>query len=448
MKTSGGHYKGAGIAVIGAQFGDEGKGKIVDTLAEKADIIVRYQGGANAGHTIKHAGSEFIVHLLPSGVVRRKRSLISAGVVLDPYQLEKELEQFAAKSLAITNEILGISPATQIVLPWYQQLDRASATSKAIGTTGRGIGQSYQMKATRVGLQFEELFHPAQILEKRLQQIAGHLKTQEGQAANLEPLQTTLQGLQALAPKLKPYMTDVSLEVHNALVEGKTVIFEGAQGTHLDLNHGTYPDVTSSHPITGGAMVGVGIGPQAITQVHMIAKAYTTRVGSGPFPTELDNPLGDAIREAGHEYGATTGRPRRIGYLDLPMLRTSARLNGATFIHITKADVLGGMGPLKIATAYRQPDGTTSQEFPPSRTGLQTCTPEYAQAPAIPKLTSQEWARIVQECNSGDANSLPAPLKELAELIQAHTGVPVASISVGAGREDIVWTGSYLASTS
>jgi adenylosuccinate synthase len=432
-------YKGTGIAIIGAQFGDEGKGKIVDTLAEKADLVVRYQGGANAGHTIKHAGKEFILHLLPSGVVRKKRSLIGAGVVLDPHQLMRELEQFQAQGTQITPQILGISPATHIVLPWYQQLDQASATSKAIGTTGKGIGQAYQMKSARVGLQFEELLQSKEHLQKRLEQITGHLKTQESHSLALQPLQSVLQELLNLSPKLKPYLTDVSLEVHQALLEGKTVIFESAQGTHLDLDHGTYPDLTSSNPVTGGALTGIGIGPQAITQVHLVAKAYTTRVGSGPFPTELFDETGNLIRETGKEYGATTGRPRRTGWLDLPMLKTSARLNGATSIHLTKADILAGIGPMKIAESYTLPNGKTTQEFPITKTYLQAATPNYKELPALPAHTKEEWEAVTHKGKTEGFTALPHQLQTLVKLVEEHTQTPVASVSVGPGREDIIW---------
>ena len=427
--------------VVGAQFGDEGKGKLVDVMAEKADLVVRYQGGANAGHTIVAGGVTYKLHLLPAGVVRGKRSLIGAGVVLDPRVLEKELADLEAAGKRITPEGLGIDFRTQVVLPWHSALDAARSANKAIGTTGRGIGPAYEDAVARTGITFAEFVRP-QVLKERLAVVAEGKQKQlqllgssglDGKAIEAEYVE--------LGRKFAVFAADVSHELAVAMAADKTVLFEGAQGTHLDRSFGTYPFVTSSSTIAGGACVGAGVPPSAIGEVHGIAKAYTTRVGNGPFPTELKDAVGERICEKGHEYGTTTGRKRRVGWLDIPLLRRSHELNGFSCVHLTKLDVLEGLSEIKIAVGYKLEDGTVAGLFPPTVREMELAGPQYVAVSGFEEIGEEKWREIAMLGKEKAFGALPQKALDYVMKVQELLAVPIASVSIGPERESIIWAG-------
>jgi len=433
--------KGSGEAtvIVGAQWGDEGKGKIIDALVPKFDLVVRYQGGNNAGHTVVVGTEKFKMHLLPSGVVRKKRNLIGAGVVVDPRVLKQEIDSLAQKGVRIDEKILGIDFRAHVIFPWHNALDAARDAKKGIGTTGRGIGPAYEDRAARSGTRFEE-FVDAKVLEKRVKEgweaKAKAVKMLEGPA--IPAAEETIKEYAALSHFLAPFACDASLEINNALEKGRRVLFEGAQGTFLDNDFGTYPYVTSSHPIAGGACTGAGVGPKSITSVEGVAKAYTTRVGSGPFPTELSDGIGSAIREKGAEYGTTTGRPRRVGWLDIPMLRYADYLNGFTGIHLTKLDVLGGLDVLKICTQY-EINGKRTNYFPVKADEITGAKPVYVQLQGFPGLPPVEWRKIAKEGEKKGFAALPNEAKVYVEKVGQLVGVPILSVSVGPERSEIIW---------
>lgn len=418
----------ANMVIVGTQWGDEGKGKIVDLLAEFADVVVRFQGGNNAGHTMVVAGEQFISHLVPSGILQNKRCLIGNGLVVDPVVLTKELDYLAQKGVDVGPERLQISERAQVIMPYHQALDLARERKKGdqkIGTTGRGIGPCYEDKASRHGIRFAELIDPAVFAQKVRQECEEknfHLKNFLG-ADPVDPA-AIIDSYSPLAERLAPHVTNVSVVLDQAAQSGQQVLFEGAQGTHLDIDHGTYPFVTSSNTVSGNACSGAGVGPKFITGVIGIVKAYTTRVGGGPFPTELFDEVGEQIQKTGAEFGATTGRKRRCGWLDMVLLRNAARLNSLTGLAITKLDVLGGLETLKICTAY-DCDGQTLEAFPASLKQLARCQPIYEELPG--------WGEDISGARTWD--DLPpnaqAYLKRLSELL----GIPVQIISVGPGRE-------------
>jgi adenylosuccinate synthase len=427
--------------VVGAQFGDEGKGKIVDVMAGGMDLIVRYQGGANAGHTIVADGVTYKLHLIPTGVVRGKRSLIGAGVVLDPAALAQELEGLAAGGKEITPAGLGIDFRTHVVLPWHAAIDVARQANKAIGTTGRGIGPAYEDAVARTGITFSD-FVQASVLRERLAVIADGKQKQLQLLGGHGPdaAQVEAEFLE-LAARLAPFACDVSHELSVAMASGKAVLFEGAQGTHLDRNFGTYPFVTSSSTTSGGACVGAGVPPSAIGEVHGIAKAYTTRVGSGPFPTELMDATGERICEKGREYGTTTGRKRRVGWLDVPMLRRSHELNGFTHIHLTKLDVLEGLPELKIAVGYRLADGTQTDLLPATVKEMDSATPQFISVPGFEEIGEAGWKLVAQEGIAKGFAALPEKARQYVEKVEKLVGVRIASASIGPERESIIWAG-------
>jgi adenylosuccinate synthase len=367
------------IVIVGAQWGDEGKGKITDYLARTADVVVRYQGGNNAGHTVVVMDQEYKLHLIPSGILyKEKQCMIGNGVVIDPEILIKELDYLQGRGIDTGN--LRISGGAHLIFPYHKMLDAADEDRKGdnkIGTTRRGIGPAYMDKSARIGIRLIDLLDKEVFSEMLARNLAekNHILDR---VYGLPPLEKEelLENYLRYAEIIRPYLADTSLLIHEAIKEGKKVLFEGAQGTLLDIDFGTYPFVTSSHPIAGGACIGAGVGPTKIDRVIGVAKAYTTRVGSGPFPAELLDETGEYIREQGREYGTTTGRPRRCGWFDAVILRYAVRLSGLDSIAFTKMDVLTGLEKILICNGYRY-KGELLKEFPQTLTVLSKCEPVY-----------------------------------------------------------------------
>ena len=420
------------VVIVGTQWGDEGKGKVVDRLAARADLIVRFQGGNNAGHTLVVNGEQTICHLIPSGILHQgKKCLIGNGVVVDPEVLLEEIENLTDKGVTIAPANLSLSEKAHIIMPYHKAMDHAREKAKGkekIGTTGRGIGPCYEDKAGRVGIRAVDLFDPDLLKEK----IEGNLKeknfylTQFFNAKALDANQIFDRYCE-MAKILRPFIRNTSLMVDLAAKEGKKILFEGAQGTHLDIDHGTYPFVTSSNPVAGSACAGVGVGPDKLHHVVGIVKAYTTRVGSGPFATELLDDTGDYIQEKGSEFGATTGRRRRCGWLDLVMIRDSVRLNGLTSLSITKLDVLTGLDTLKICVAYEL-EGKRIEATPASLKELAQCRPVFEELPG--------WKDEIASAKT--LNQLPAETTNYLNVIEEKTGVPISILSVGPMRDQTI----------
>ncbi|MHB9143995.1 MAG: adenylosuccinate synthase [Symbiobacteriia bacterium] len=418
------------VAVVGAQWGDEGKGKIVDFLAERADLVVRYQGGNNAGHTVVVRDQEYKLHLIPSGVFYPgKVCVIGNGVVLDPAVLAHELDYVAEQG--VTEPQLRISPAAHVIMPYHIRLDEADEDRKGknkIGTTRRGIGPCYMDKFARVGIRVDDLLDPPrflELLERNLAEKNPLLEKVYGVAGF--KLDEIAEPYLAHAERIRPFVADTVTIINEAIEAGKNVLFEGAQGTLLDIDFGTYPYVTSSHPIAGGACVGAGVGPNRIETVIGVVKAYTTRVGDGPFPTELLEETGSWLRERGHEYGTTTGRPRRVGWLDTVILRYAARLSGLTGLAITRLDTLGGLDTLRICTGYKV-DGKVVRDFPQSLKTLAQCEPVYEELPG--------WQEDISDLTSYD--DLPAAASAYLQRIRELTGLELALVSIGRNRTQTV----------
>ena len=420
------------VVVVGTQWGDEGKGKVVDLLTAGADVVVRYQGGNNAGHTLVVNGTQTICHLIPSGILHaNKTCLIGNGVVVDPEVLLEEMDTLRKQGVSVGPGNLGVSEKAHLILPYHKALDAAREEAKGnqkIGTTGRGIGPAYEDKAGRTGIRAVDLLEPATLEEK----IRSNLEEKNFLLESFlkaEPLafQPMFDRYLVMGEALKPYVTDVSLAIDRAGREGRNVLFEGAQGTHLDLDHGTYPFVTSSNPIAGGACAGAGVGPGRLHHVNGIVKAYTTRVGSGPFTTELTDAIGDALQSRGAEFGATTGRRRRCGWLDLVMLQDSIRLNGLDSLSITKLDVLTGIDPLRLCVGYEL-DGQTVESRPSSLERLARCTPVYEEVPG--------WNQEISSARTLD--DLPPETRAYLDRIEEIAGVPIVLVSVGARREETI----------
>lgn len=419
------------IVIVGMQWGDEGKGKIVDLLAAFADIVVRFQGGNNAGHTMVVNGEQFISHLIPSGILQGKTCFIGNGLVVDPEVLLEEIDYLNNLGIDVGPDKLKISAKAHIIMPYHKQIDLAREKQqgdKKIGTTGRGIGPAYEDKASRKGIRFVELIDQ-DIFSERVQDILEEKNFYLKNYLLVETLDadTIIDQYNTYAQKLAPRVTDISVEIHQAIQSDQQILFEGAQGTHLDIDHGTYPYVTSSNTVSGNACCGAGIGPKEITGVIGIAKAYTTRVGRGPFPTELFDETGDAIQEKGAEFGATTGRRRRCGWLDLVLLRNSMRLNGLTGIVITKLDVLGGLESLKICTAYAY-DETIIHDFPASLKVLGACKPIYETLPG--------WSEDISGLRRFE--DLPPNAQNYLKRIEALLEIHIPIISVGPGRDETI----------
>jgi adenylosuccinate synthase len=445
-----------GVVIVGAQWGDEGKGKITDLLAERAAVIVRFQGGNNAGHTIVRDGEEFKFHLVPSGILHAEKTcVIGNGVVVDPRVLLGEIDGLKRAGVGVGN--LRISANAHLIMPYHVLLDTAGETKlgkNSIGTTRRGIGPAYADKALRLGIRVQDLLdekilrtkiraalEPKQqalrelaVQRRKQRKEAGEDSKLAAEAAGSVPdprldVHTMVEEHVSYGHRLEPHIADTARLCWEALDGGETVIFEGAQAALLDLDHGTYPFVTSSNPIAGAATVGAGVGPTDITEVWGIAKAYATRVGAGPFPTELEDETGERIVERGHEFGTTTGRRRRAGWMDLVALRYAVRLNRMDSLAITKLDVLSGIGPLRVAVRYRSKEGAVLDSFPYHQSILHSATPEYEELPGFDEE--------IGECR--EEADLPAGAREYLRYIAEFVGVPIRLVGVGPARDQVVW---------
>ena len=415
--------------VVGCQWGDEGKGKIVDVLAESADIVARYQGGANAGHTVHVHGDEFILHQIPSGILHPgKRCLLGNGVVLDLPKFFAEYDALVERGIELEGRI-GISQRAHLLLPYHRALDHAAEVRarEKIGTTGQGIGPAYVSKSGRRGVRVTDLGNASR-LERLVERAMGDAleELEVGRFAATE-LEARVWAALALAGRTLPLATDTGLEVVQALAAGRSVLMEGAQGTALDLDHGTYPFVTSSNTTAAAAATGLGVGPTAISAVLGVVKAYTTRVGNGPLPTEFDEEMGERVRELGGEFGATTGRPRRCGWFDAVQARYAARVNGLTSLAVTKLDVLDSLDEIRIATGYRV-DGDIATEFPADTWSLSRVEPVLERHPG--------WRAPTTEAR--DIADLPVEARSYLDRLQELTGVPIEIVSVGSRREQII----------
>ena len=419
--------------VVGSQFGDEGKGKIIDFLADHADVVVRFQGGANAGHTVQVGDELYAFHLLPSGVLRRRTmNLIGGGVVVEPGQLLQEIEATRARGHPVTN--LRISDRAHVVMPYHKVIDGLEEKLKGslgAGTTLRGIGPAFEDKVGRFGIRMCDLVDP-EVLRAKLEKIVP-IKQRlieaygGGDRVDLDSLYREQVGY---GERLAPFVIDTSDWLDAAIKRKKRILFEGAQGTHLCIDHGIYPFGTSSDCVAGAASVGAGVGPQHLTDIVGVTKAFTSRVGTGPFPTEVDGPIAEHLRErGGGEYGTTTHRPRRVGWLDLVMLRMSVRVNGMTGLAVTKLDVLGGLDRIKVCVGYRH-KGKAIKDFPASMRVLSECEPTYREFRGWPDLAETEWISLAKK----GKRALPAAVRAYLAFIEAQLGVPVRIVSVGRPR--------------
>jgi adenylosuccinate synthase len=416
------------VVVVGAQWGDEGKGKLVDVLAERADLVVRYQGGANAGHTVVIGDTQFILRQIPSGILHpRVTCVVGNGVVLDPETFFGELDQLGERGIDVTGRIF-VSDRAHLVLPYHKLLDVASEKSQKIGTTGRGIGPAYEDKYGRRGVRVTDLRRldcARALLVDRVER-ANRLLEMMGSSDRVS-VETHVALLERLAPRLLPLTADAGLMVYRAVRDGKRVLLEGAQGSLLDVDHGTYPYVTSSNTTSGGAAVGAGIGPTLIHGVLGVVKAYTTRVGNGPLPTEAESPYGERLRELGGEFGAVTGRPRRCGWFDATVVRYAARVNGLTGLAVTKLDVLDSFAEIPVCTGY-QLDGDRCDEMPAEVEALGRVRPVYERLPG--------WGRPTGAARK--LTDLPSEARAYLDRLQALSGVPARYVSVGTRRDQII----------
>jgi adenylosuccinate synthase len=419
------------VVVVGAQWGDEGKGKVVDIYAREAEAVVRFQGGNNAGHTLVVEGEKIILHLIPSGILHESTvCCIGNGVVVDPGVLLEEIAELRSRDKFPADESLLVSDTAHVILPCHKSIDtarEACAGSRKIGTTGRGIGPCYEDKASRRGIRVGDLLHPAALAEK----VRALLQERNALLAHLEAEphdpEQMIDELAAQGERLRVHVCDVTARLHDWINAGKNLLFEGAQGTMLDVDHGTYPFVTSSNTLAGAACTGTGVGPRDLDAVIGITKAYATRVGSGPFPSELDDAVGEKLRETGAEFGATTGRPRRCGWIDLVALRSACRANGLTGLAVTKLDVLQGLEEVKLCVAYRL-GGSTIERVPRRAEELALCEPVYETLPG--------WSEDIRQARSLD--DLPANVRGLLDFVSGATGCPVVLASVGPGRDETV----------
>jgi adenylosuccinate synthase len=421
------------VVVVGAQWGDEGKGKVVDLLTERAQVVARWGGGANAGHTLVVAGKKYVTHLIPSGVLRPGVTcVLGEGMVIDPRTLLEEMRTFQAAGLLAAPSDLVIAGRAHVVLPHHREIDaRREAKPNAIGSTKRGIGPTYESKASRTGVRVDDLIDPSRFrraLERNVQSIAAHLREL---GAPMPDVDAVVAEYAAVGAVIKPFVRDASRFLHDQIRAGKNVLFEGAQGVLLDLDHGTYPFVTSSSTTAGGACAALGIGPTLINEVVGICKAYATRVGNGPFPTELGDATGERLRQVGAEFGATTGRPRRCGWLDLPALRLAARLSGIQHIALTKLDVLAGLDVVKLCVGYKL-RGEILDEMPVDAEELAASTPVYEEFPG--------WTVPAGQPTATSLRALPVNAQRYIERISELTGLPFSLVSVGPGREETIIT--------
>jgi adenylosuccinate synthase len=423
------------IVLVGAQWGDEGKGKATDLLGDTVDYVVRYQGGNNAGHTVVIGSEKYALHLLPSGILSPNVvPVIGNGVVIDPAVLLEEIRGLDARG--INTSKLVISTNAHLITPYHRTIDKVSERflgKSKIGTTGRGIGPAYADKISRIGIRVQDLFDRS-ILEQKLEGALNDKNQVLTKVFNRKNMSVTeiLEEYLAYAEILRPYVADTSLLLDKALKAGKTVLLEGSQGTLLDVDHGTYPFVTSSNPTAGGACTGSGIGPKAITRVIGIVKAYTTRVGSGPFPTELLDDDGDKLRTIGHEYGTTTGRNRRCGWYDAPIARYAVRINGLTDFFLTKLDVLTGWEKIPVCVAY-DVDGTRHDELPASQTDFHHAKPIYEYLPG--------WKEDISKART--LSDLPKNAQDYVKYLEEISGAPMSAIGVGPGRDETIVTSFF-----
>jgi adenylosuccinate synthase len=411
--------------IVGAQWGDEGKGKIVDLLAQDSDVVCRYNGGPNAGHTIVAEGETYKLRHMPSGILWGKECVIGAGCVVDPGVFVEELDDFERRGLS--TELVRLSGEAHVIMPWHLAIDQASERRLGklqIGTTRRGIGPAYADKAYRLGIRLQDLFDP-KILRQKIEVALSEKNVWLERVYGVQPIE--LEALAAryegYAQRLRPHLADTSLLVDRALRDGKHVLLEGAHGTLLDIDHGTYPFVTSSPTIAGGACTGIGIGPTRIESVIGVAKAYVTRVGAGPFPTEIEGPGQDRVRELGGEFGTVTGRERRCGWLDLVALRYSVRLNGITSVALTKLDVLSAFSELPVSTRYELRDGTRTADFPAHQSDFHAARPVYVVLPG--------WEEPLD-------GGLPDAARRYVEFVEHELGVEVSWVGTGAERERVL----------
>lgn len=421
------------VAVVGTQWGDEGKGKIVDLYTEQADVVARFQGGNNAGHTLVVKGRKTILHLIPSGILHdHKICVIGNGVVFDPKVFLEEVQELSEGGLFPSSTRLYVSEKAHVIMPYHRSIDQARearSAGKKIGTTGRGIGPAYEDKVARTGIRVVDLYETKSFLEKlrrSLEEKNFLLKNYFG----VEPVdaQAVADEYLAFAEKIKPYVADTSLILDREIKKGKKILFEGAQGCHLDIDHGTYPYVTSSNTVSGNAACGSGIGPGKISTVVGICKAYTTRVGEGPFPTELKDGIGDHLQKVGQEFGATTGRKRRCGWLDMVLVRQAVRVSGISALAITKLDVLTGLDKLKICIGYKSPHGEFTETAPASINEFSACVPVYEELDG--------WKEnIAGALKIGD---LPQNAQKYLTRLKELSGADLALVSVGAGREETI----------
>jgi len=420
------------VVAVGAQWGDEGKGKIVDWLAPRADLVVRFHGGNNAGHTLVVDGEKTVLHIVPAGVLQPDTlNLIGPGVVVDPEAMLGELEALAARGVLRDPSRVRVSGRAHVILPWHRAQDLAreeKAGLEAIGTTGRGIGPTYEDKVSRRGIRVADLLDP-ELLRQRIERIASSKNFELTSFYGWKPVDVEALVAQCAewGRRLEPYVDHTGRILDHALRDGKSVLFEGAQGTFLDIDHGTYPYVTSSNCVAGAACTGAGVGPTRIDHVLGITKAYATRVGGGPFPTEETGGIGERLREAGSEFGATTGRPRRCGWLDVVMLREAVTVNGITGLAINKLDVLSGIGEIPVATSYRI-DGKRVLEFPMTLAEVARAEPELEVLPG--------WDEPLSHLRRFE--DLPANARRYVEHVERLVSVPVEVLSVGPGRDETI----------
>src|SRR5436190_7905859 len=411
--------------VVGAQWGDEGKGKIVDLLAQSSDVVCRYQGGPNAGHTIIVDGETFKIRQVPSGIISGKTCVIGAGCVVDPEVLLAELDELEERGL--DPSVVVVSGNAHLIMPWHVAIDQASERRLGklqIGTTRRGIGPAYADKASRIGIRVQDVLD-AKILRQKIEVALAEKNIWLERVYEVEPfdLEEVAARYEGYAQRLRPYVGDTSLIVDRALRDGRDVLFEGGQGTLLDLDHGTYPFVTSSATVAANAATGIGIGPNRIDRIIGVAKAYVTRVGEGPFPTEIAGPDQERLRELGGEYGTVTGRQRRCGWLDLVGLRYAVRLNGMTSLALTKLDVLSTFTELPVCVAYRLRDGSETYEFPAHQSDFHHCKPVYETLPG--------WEEPITD-------GLPAAARAYVDFVERQLRVEISLVGTGAERERVV----------
>lgn len=423
----------ANVAVVGTQWGDEGKGKIVDLYTLKADVVARFQGGNNAGHTLVVKGKTTILHLIPSGILHdHKICIIGNGVVFDPKVFLQELKELNEGGLFPSSTKLYVSEKTHVIMPYHRSLDQAREarnTGKKIGTTGRGIGPAYEDKVARTGVRVGDLYEPGLLLEKVRHSLEekNYLFKNFFGVAPLDPRAVADEYLE-YAEKIRPYVADTSLILAGEIQKGKKILFEGAQGCHLDVDHGTYPYVTSSNTVSGNAACGSGVGPGVISKVVGICKAYTTRVGEGPFPTELKDAIGDHLQKVGQEFGATTGRKRRCGWLDMVLVRQAVRVSGISTLAITKLDVLTGLPKIKICVGYKTAGGECREAVPASLKRFSTCEPVYEEFDG--------WTENI--ASAQNISELPVNARKYIQRLKELSGAGIALVSVGAGRDETI----------